>query len=136
MVNELQFVATAAFLIWCLVSSLSGLLAADPDEARLVWREHRRDGWGGWREAYFGLTAADRRALTQPEPFLDPVKQAALLNTVMEEARHPDADAIQFAVVRMSAEHGQAKAIFVSDEVAIASASGAQVSPACPPSSP
>ena len=136
MVNELQFVAIAAFLIWCLVSSLSGLLAADPDEARLVWREHRPDGWGGWREAYFALTAADRRALTQPEPFLDPVKRAALLDIVMEETRRPDADAVQFAVVRMSTEHDRAKAIFVSDEVAVASASGAQVSPACPPSSP
>jgi len=39
MVTELQFVAIAAFLIWCLISSLSGVLDPDPDEARLVWRE-------------------------------------------------------------------------------------------------
>ena len=44
MVTELQFVAIAAFLLWCLVSSLSGLLALDPDQARLVWREHGPDG--------------------------------------------------------------------------------------------
>ena len=31
MVTELQFVAIAAFLIWCLVSSLCGVL--DPAEA-------------------------------------------------------------------------------------------------------
>lgn len=122
MVYELQFVAIAAFLIWCLVSSLSGLLALDPDEARLVWREHRPCGWDGWREVYFGLTVADRRLLTQPEPFFDPAKRAALLATVMQQDRHPDADAVQFAVVRMSADHDQATAVFVSDQIAIASA--------------
>lgn len=123
MVYELQFVAIAAFLIWCLLSSLSGVLAFDPDEARLVWREHRPGGWDGWREVYFGLTAADRRVLTQPEPFLDPEKRASLLDTVMQQDRHPDADAVQFAVVRMSADHDQATAVFVSDQIAIASAS-------------
>ncbi len=122
MVNGLQFVAIAAFLIWCLVSSLSGLLALDPDEARLVWREHRQDGWDKWREAYFGLTTADRRLLAQPEPFFDPAKRAALLDTVMQQDRHPDADAVQFAVVRMSADHDQATAVFVSDQIAVASA--------------
>ncbi len=122
MVYELQFVAIAAFLIWCLVSSLSGLLAFDPDEARLVWRERRPCGWDGWREAHFGLTAGDRRLLTQPEPLLDPQKRASLLDTVMQQDRHPDADAVQFAVVRMSADRDQARAIFISDQIAIASA--------------
>ncbi len=122
MIHELQFVAIAAFLIWCLVSSLSGLLAFDPDEARLVWRERRPCGWDGWREAHFGLTAADRRLLTQPEPLLDPQKRASLLDTVMQQDRHPDTEAVQFAVVRMSADHDQATAVFVSDQIAIASA--------------
>jgi hypothetical protein len=122
MIHELQFVAIAAFLIWCLVSSLSGLLAFDPDEARLVWRERRPCGWDGWREAHFGLTAADRRLLTQPEPLLDPEKRASLLDTVMQQDRHPDADAVQFAVVRMSADRDQARAVFISDQIAIASA--------------
>ncbi|HYI28526.1 MAG TPA: hypothetical protein VD863_11825 [Bradyrhizobium sp.] len=122
MVYELQFVAIAAFLIWCLVSSLSGLLAFDPDEARLVWRERRPCGWDGWREAHFGLTAADRRLLTQPEPLLDPQKRASLLDTVMQQDRHPDAEAVQFAVVRMSADRDQARAVFISDQIAIASA--------------
>jgi hypothetical protein len=122
MIHELQFVAIAAFLIWCLVSSLSGLLAFDPDEARLVWRERRPCGWDGWREAHFGLTAADRRLLTQPEPLLDPQKRASLLDTVMQQDRHPDADAVQFAVVRMSADRDQARAVFISDQIAIASA--------------
>jgi hypothetical protein len=122
MVYELQFVAIAAFLIWCLVSSLSGLLAFDPDEARLVWRERRPCGWDGWREAHFGLTAADRRLLTQPEPLLDPQRRASLLDTVMQQDRHPDAEAVQFAVVRMSADRDQARAVFISDQIAIASA--------------
>lgn len=123
MVTELQFVAIAAFLIWCLVSSLSGLLALDPDEARLVWREHRPEGWGGWREAYFGLTAADRRVLTQQEPVFDAIVRASLLDTVMLQYRHPDADAVQFAVVRMSREQDQPAVVFVSDHVAVPSAS-------------
>jgi hypothetical protein len=123
MVTELQFVAIAAFLIWCLVSSLSGLLAPDPDEARLVWREHGPAGWGGWREAHFGLTAADRRVLTQPEPVLDSATRAALLDTVMHQARRPDSDAVQFAVVRMSSEDTRPTLIFASDHVAVASAS-------------
>jgi hypothetical protein len=122
MIHELQFVAIAAFLIWCLVSSLSGLLAFDPAEARLVWRERRPCGWDGWREAHFGLTAADRRLLTQPEPLLDPQKRASLLDTVMQQDRHPDADAVQFAIVRMSADRDQARAVFISDQIAIASA--------------
>ena len=123
MVTELQFVAIAAFLIWCLVSSLSGLLAPDPNEARLVWREHGPAGWGGWREAHFGLTAADRRVLTQPDPVLDSATRKALLDTVMHQARHPDSDAVQFAVVRMSSEETRATVVFASDHVAVASAS-------------
>jgi hypothetical protein len=123
MVTELQFVAIAAFLIWCLVSSLSGLLAPDPDEARLVWREHGPAGWGGWREAHFGLTAADRRVLAQPEPVLDSATRVALLDTVMHQARRPDSDAVQFAVVRMSSEGTQPTVVFASDHVAVASAS-------------
>jgi hypothetical protein len=123
MVTELQFVAIAAFLIWCLVSSLSGVLAPDPDEARLVWREHGPAGWGGWREAHFGLTAADRRVLTQPEPVLDSATRATLLDTVMHQARRPDSDAVQFAVVRMSSEDTRPTLIFASDHVTVASAS-------------
>jgi hypothetical protein len=123
MVTELQFVAIAAFLIWCLVSSLSGLLAPGRNEARLVWREHGPAGWSGWREAHFGLTAADRRVLTQPDPVLDSATRQALLDTVMHQARHPDSDAVQFAVVRMSSEDMQATVVFASDHVAVASAS-------------
>lgn len=122
MVTELQFVAIAAFLIWCLVSSLSGLLALDPDQARLVWREHGPDGWSGWREAYFALTTADRRMLMQPEPVLDPIARAALLDAVMEQTRQPSTDTIQFAVVRMSSEADQPTLVFLSDQVAVAAA--------------
>jgi hypothetical protein len=122
MVTELQFVAIAAFLIWCLVSSLSGLLALDPDQARLVWREHGPDGWGGWREAYFALTAADNRMLMRAEPVLDPATRAALLDTVMEQARQPSTDAVQFAVVRMSSEADQPTLIFLSDQIAVPAA--------------
>jgi hypothetical protein len=120
MVTELQFVAIAAFLIWCLVSSLTGLLALDPDEARLVWREHGPGGWGGWREAYFGLTAADRRVLAQPEPVLDSATHAALLDTVMHQARRPDSDAVQFAVIKMSSNDTCPTLVFASDHVAVA----------------
>ena len=59
MATELQFVAIAAFLIWCLVSSLCGVLRPEPDAARLVFREHGPGGWRWWREVHFGLTAAD-----------------------------------------------------------------------------
>jgi hypothetical protein len=121
MVTELQFVAIAAFLIWCLVSSVSGLLAPDPDEARLVWREHGPTGWSGWREAHFGLTAADRRVLTQAAPVLDDATRAALFDTVMQQARRPDCDAVQFAVVRMSSEDDHPMVLYASDPVAVAS---------------
>jgi hypothetical protein len=33
MVTELQFAAVAAYLLWCLFSSLSGVLAPDEEEA-------------------------------------------------------------------------------------------------------
>ena len=33
MVTELQFAAVAAYLLWCLFSSLSGVLAHDQDDA-------------------------------------------------------------------------------------------------------
>jgi hypothetical protein len=122
MVTALQFVAIAAFLIWCLVSSLSGLLALDPDEARLVWRERGPKGWGGWREAYFGLTAADRRVLTQPESVPDATARAALLDTVLLQTRRPDSDAVQFAIVRMSSDQEPPTVIFVSDHVPVAAA--------------
>ena len=69
MATELQFVAIAAFLIWCLVSSLWGVLKPEPDAARLVFREHGPAGWRGWREVHFGLTAADHRAAAGGERF-------------------------------------------------------------------
>jgi len=93
MVTELQFVAIAAFLIWCLISSLCGLLNPEPDAARLVWRQHGATGWGNWREVHFGLTAADQRVLSQPEPVLDRAARDALLTTVRQQDRHPDTDA-------------------------------------------
>ena len=122
MVTELQFVAIAAFLIWCLISSLCGLLNPEPDAARLVWRQHGATGWGNWREVHFGLTAADRRVLSQPEPVLDRAARDALLTTVRQQDRHPDTDALQFAVLRFSPERDQATAVFVSDHIAVASA--------------
>lgn len=122
MVTELQFVAIAAFLIWCLISSLSGVLDPDPDEPRLVWREHGPAGWSKWHEVHFGLTGADRRVLTQPESALDRAACTALLDTVMHQARHPGSLAIQFAVVRLSPDSSQATAVFVSDHIAVASA--------------
>ena len=123
MVTELQFVAIAAFLIWCLISSLCGLLNPEPDAARLVWREHDATGWGKWRQVHFGLTAANHRVLSQPEPVLDRAARDALLQSVLQQDRHPDTDAVQVAVVRFSPERDQATAVFVSDQIAIASAS-------------
>jgi hypothetical protein len=41
MVTDLQYVAIVAFLIWGLASSLAGVLANDPDAARLIWPRHR-----------------------------------------------------------------------------------------------
>jgi hypothetical protein len=67
------------------------------------------------------LTAADRRVLTQAEPVLDDATRAALLDTVLHQARRPDCDAVQFAVVRMSSEDALAMVIFASDHVAVTS---------------
>ena len=122
MVTELQFVAIAAFLIWCLISSLCGLLNPEPDAARLVWREHNATGWGKWREVHFGLTAANQRVLSQPEPVLDRAARDALLQTVRQQDRRPDTDAVQFAIVRFSPDSAHATVVFASDQVAIASA--------------
>jgi hypothetical protein len=123
MVTELQFVAVVAFLIWCLVCSVCGLLTPDADTARLVWREHDPTGWGGWREVHFGLSAADRRVLTQPEANLDRAARAALLETVRRQTRSPESEAVQFAILRVTPDHRQATAVFVSDHIAVASAS-------------
>jgi hypothetical protein len=110
-----------AFLIWCLVCSVCGLLTPDADSARLVWREHGPTGWGGWREVHFGLSAADRRVLTQPEANLDRAARAALLETVRQQTRNPESDAVQFAIVRVAPDRRQATAVFVSDQIAVAS---------------
>src|SRR5258708_3924400 len=129
MVAALQFVAIVAFLIWCLVSSLCVMV--DPDEdapARLVWREHGPAGWGKWREVHSGLTAGDRRVLTQPEPVLDRAARAALLDTVRHQARLPESDAVQYAVVRLSPKSSHAALVFASDHVSVA------VSPSVDPS--
>ncbi len=120
MINELQFVAIAVFLIWCLISSVCGLLNPAPDAARLVWREHSVAGWGKWREVHFGLTSADQRVLSQPEPVLDRAARDDLLQTVRQQERHTDTDAFQFAVVRFPPERDQATAVFVSDHIAVA----------------
>jgi hypothetical protein len=122
MVAELQFIAIAVFLIWCLISSLCGLLNPEPDAARLVWREHSAAGWGKWREVHFGLTTADRRVLSQPEPVLDRAARDALLATVRQQDRHADTDTVQFAIVQFSPERDQATAVYVSDHIAVASA--------------
>jgi hypothetical protein len=122
MVTELQFVAIAAFLIWCLVSSVCGLLTPDSDDARLVWREHGPAGWGAWREVHFGLTTANRRVLTEPEPVLDKAARTALLDTVIHQTRSADSDSVQFAVVRTTPEDAQPTIVYASDRMAIGSA--------------
>ena len=114
MVTELQFVAIAAFLFWCLVSSLCGVLEPTEPAARLIWRQHGTAGWGRWREAHFGLTAADRRILFQPEPAPDPAACRALLDTVLHQAIHPESSAVQFAIVRGS-DRAENTVVFVSD---------------------
>ena len=35
MVTNLQFAAVAAYLIWCLVSSLSGVLGSEEDDSEI-----------------------------------------------------------------------------------------------------
>jgi hypothetical protein len=122
MVSELQFAAIAAFLIWCLVSSLSGLPDAHQTESRLIWREHGPAGWSRWRQVHFGLAAADRRLLMQPEPVVDQTACASLLDTVLQQASSPDSDTLQFAIVRR-AEGDQTTLVFVSDTKALTDAS-------------
>jgi hypothetical protein len=119
MVTELQFAAIIAFLMWGLVSSLCGVLNPDGTEApaRLIWREHGPAGWSGWRQLHFGLTAADRRIVTQPEPVLDDAACTGLFDTVLQQTRQPDSDAVQFAIVRAADDQGENETIvvFVSD---------------------
>jgi hypothetical protein len=104
-VTEWQFVAIAAFLLWCLVSSVCGALhPPDDSPARLIWREHDADGWSPWRPAYFGLTAADHRILQAPEPPIDAPARAALFETVLCQARKPRSDGVQFAIVRVASD--------------------------------
>jgi hypothetical protein len=124
MVTQLQFAAIALFLLWCLASSVWGALKADPDDARLVWREHGPAGWRRWREVHFGLTAADRRILVQPEPVLDRTACDALLETVLLQDRDLESDAVQFAVVRTpdGGTENQTSVVFVSDVHATSSA--------------
>jgi hypothetical protein len=118
MVAEWQFIAIAAFLMWCLASSLCGVLKPEPDKepARLFWREHGDDGWSGWRQVHYGLTAADHRILRSPQPVLDDAAHAALLETVLYQARRPESDEVQFAIVRTPPEPDtdEATAVFVS----------------------
>ncbi|MCZ8378625.1 hypothetical protein O6P37_07110 [Mycobacterium sp. CPCC 205372] len=105
MLTELQFVAITAFLIWGLVSSVCGLLTPSAPEPVLVWREHRPDGWDGWREVHFGLTGADRRAVEQAHATeLTESDRAGLTEAVLQQTRRDDSDAVQFAVVHRSLE--------------------------------
>ena len=122
MATELQFVAIAAFLIWCLVSSLCGVLTPEPDAARLVFREHGPAGWRGWREVHFGLTEADHRILMEPDGALDRAACAGLLDAVLHQPRHPDSDALQFAIVRLSPDYTRPTVLFASDHLAVAAA--------------
>ena len=115
MVPEPEFVAIAAFLFSCVVSWLPRGRGAVAAEAGLTWRRHGPAGWGRWREAHFGLTAADRRILVQSEPVPDRAATAALIDTVLHQARRPESDAVQFAIVRASQDSGQHTVVFVSD---------------------
>lgn len=117
MVTELQFIAIAAFLLWCLVSSVCGILVPAEEPALLIWREHGPSGWTGWRQAHFGLTAADLRILTQPEPVLDERACAGLFDTVLLQARSADSDAVQFAVARSDQDWLAVQ--YVSDALAV-----------------
>jgi len=115
MATELQFVAIAGFLLWCLVSSVCGMLTTAEEPSRLIWRERCPVGWGAWREAHFGLTAADRRLLLQQEPAVDQVAVDGLFRAVLSQDPNPDADALQFAIIRTGADDDQAVALFVSE---------------------
>jgi hypothetical protein len=122
MTPEVQFIAITAFLIWGLVSSVSGLFTPSATEGQLVWREHTADGWQPWRPAHFGLTNANLRALNRSDGELAETDRAELLETVLHQAGRPDADAVQFAVVRRSPEpvYAEADVVFVSEQVAVA----------------
>jgi hypothetical protein len=115
MVTEVQFVATAAFLIWCLACSLAGLISSpDTDETRLIWREHGPAGWGSWHVAPFGLTASDRRALTRSADHPGGRIRGSVLDAVCQWSRQPDSDAVQYAVVRTT-DQDRAAPVFVSE---------------------
>jgi hypothetical protein len=121
MVTEWQFVVIGAFLIWCLVGSLCGLIAPAATEALLIFREDGPEGWLPWREVHFGLTAGNRRVLEHPGDAVDFPAHAELLETVLAQTLHDDTIAIQFAVMRRSAEHvGTRPAVsYLSDRVSL-----------------
>lgn len=121
MVSQLQFIAIAAFLIWCLVSSVSGAFRPYSAAARLVWREHLPTGWSRWREVHYGLTGADLRLLNHSET-IDRQTGRALLDTVLAQARSVGCDAVQFAVICASSGGADTvpTVIFVSDQVSTA----------------
>jgi hypothetical protein len=126
MVTELQFVAIAAYLAWCLISSVCAMLRPDGVDppAQLVWREHGPAGWSRWRAVHFGLTSANRRVLDQPEQPIDSKARAGLLDTVLQQAGHPDTDAVQFVVVRRSTD--DQPTVFVSGTASVGLAHSAQ----------
>jgi hypothetical protein len=119
MISELQFAGIAAFLVWCLLSSLCGVVSANPAGPRawLIWRERGPAGWSPWREVHFGLSAADRRILFQTEPVLDRSACGALVDTVLQQTPLPESDAVQFAILRAPPDTGEEHnaVVFVSD---------------------
>ena len=119
MISELQFAGIAAFLVWCLLSSLCGVLSPNPagPRTRLIWREHGPAGWSPWREVHFGLSAADRRILFATDPVLDRSACAALVDTVLHQTPRPESDAVQFAILRAPQDPGEQHitVVFVSD---------------------
>jgi hypothetical protein len=119
MTPEVQFIAITAFLIWGLVSSVCGVFSPPATEGQLVWREHTADGWQPWRPAHYGLTNADLRVLSRADDEFTEADRAGLLETVLHQTRRPDADAVQFAVVRRSPDrvHTGPTVVFVSEQV-------------------
>jgi hypothetical protein len=119
MISELQFAGIAAFLVWCLLSSLCGVVSANPAGPRawLIWRERGPAGWSPWREVHFGLSAADRRILFQTEPVLDRSACGALVDTVLQQTPQPESDAVQFAILPAPQDTGEQHitVAFVSD---------------------
>ena len=121
MVSELQVVAIAAFLLWCLVSSLCGLVQHDrAGAATLVLRERGPAGWGPWRQVHFGLTGTNRRVLDAPDTSLDRAAVAGLLDTVLVQGRQPSSEVVQFAVVRPAPDREPFIVVYVSDPVTVA----------------